>query len=118
MALEDMPTLEGPYEFLLLEPGVRRTFHVIAWDHGKAQTHPPWTAEGTLVWNEIIRIHLPRTEKPLYPYYYDFGQKTLVPQLKALLPRAALEGVGITLEAVGSGAKKRFSVGTETAQVE
>lgn len=106
--------LEGPYEFLLLEPEVKRTFHVIRYDIGQAQTHPPWTKEGTLVWNEIVRIHLPTTEKPLYPYYYDFGQKTLVPQLKALLPRAAMERVGISIEAVGFGPKKRFSVCLET----
>ena len=118
MALEDLPLIVGPFEFLELPPGVRRTFHVIRYEIGRAQTHPPWMPEGTLVWNEIIRLHLPRTEKPLYPYYFDIGQKTLVPQLKTLLPRAALEGIGITIEAVGVGPKKRFSVGLETAQVE
>ena len=115
MALPDLPLLEGPFEFLELQPGVKRTFHVIRWDLGQAQTHPPWKPDGVLVWNEIIRLHLPRAEKPNFPFYYDWGQKTLVPQLKALLPRAALEGVGITIEAVGFGPKKRFSVGLETA---
>lgn len=116
MALDDLPFLQGPFEFLELQPGVTRIFHVIRWDLGQAQTHPPWTPKGTLVWNEIIRIHLPRAEKPNFPFYYDFGQKTLVPQLKAVLPQAKLQGVGISLEAVGTGPKKRFSVGLETVQ--
>lgn len=117
MALEDLPLIEGPFEFLELAPGVKRTFHVIRYEIGRAQTHPPWMPEGVLVWNEIIRLHLPRTEKPLYPHYFDIGQKTLVPQLKVLLPTARVQGVGITIEAVGIGPKKRFSVGLETVYV-
>ena len=116
MAISDLETLEGPYEFLDLIEGKPMTFHPIRWENGKALSHPPWTVEGTLVWSEIIRIHLPTTEKPLYPHYWDFGAKTLVPQLKGLLPAAALQGVGITLEAHGFGPKKRFSVGLEVAQ--
>lgn len=116
MALSELETLEGPYEFLELLDGQPMTFHPIRWELGKALSHPPWTPVGTLVWSEIIRLHLPRTEKPLFPYYYDFGAKTLVPQLKAVLPQAKIQGVGITITAVGSGSKKRFSVGLETLQ--
>ena len=107
--------LEGPYEFLKLEPGKPVTFHVIRWELGRVEYHPPWEKPGVLVWSRVLRLHLPTTEKPLFPHYYDVGAKTLVPQLMALLPRARAEKVGITIEAVGTGAAKRFSVGTERA---
>ena len=116
MAVDDLENLAGPYEFLEIIEGKPVTFHPIRWELGKAQTHPPWTAPGVLKWYEVIRIHLPTTEKPLYPHYYDIGQKTLVPQLKTVLPHARSEGVGVTIEAFGFGAKKRFSVGLETLQ--
>ncbi len=116
MALSELPLLEGPYEFLEVVEGQPVTFHPIQWELGRAQTQPPWLPAGTLVWYEVLRMHLPRTEKPLFPYYFDVGQKTLVPQLRAVLPQATLQGVGITIAAVGSGPKKRFSVGLEVAQ--
>jgi len=116
LALPELETLQGPYEFLELVDGQPKTFHPTRWELGKAQTRPPWKPEGTLVWNEIIRLHLPRTEKPLFPHYFDFGAKTLVPQLKAVLPQANIQGVGITITAVGSGPKKRFSVSLEVFQ--
>ncbi len=118
MALSELEVLVGPYEFLEILEGKPVTFHVIRWELGRAQTHPPWTPEGTLIWYEVLRMHLPTTEKPLFPFYYDVGQKTLVPQLKAVLPQATIQGVGITIAAVGSGAKKRFSVSLEVAQPE
>ena len=111
----ELPVLEGPYEFLDIPTGEAVTLHPTSWEVGRAETHPPWLAPGVMVWNEVLRMHLPTTEKPTYPYWFDVGQKTLVPQLKAVLPRARAEGVGITIEAVGRGPKKRFSVGTERA---
>lgn len=115
MALMELPVLEGPYDYLKLEDGESVTFHVIKWELGRAESHPPWRPEGVLVWSRVLRLHLPTTEKPAYPHWIDVGQKTLVPQLTAVLPRAAMERAGITIVAVGAGAKKRFSVGLETA---
>jgi len=118
MAFPELETLPGPYEFLEVIEGTPMTFHPISWEIGKAQTQPPWLPPGTLRWYEVLRMHLPTTEKPLYPHYYDLGQKTLVPQLKALLPQAAIQNAGITIAAVGFGPKKRFSVGLETVPQE
>lgn len=114
MPLETLPVLEGPYEFLKLAPGESVTFHVIRWQLGRVEYHPPWRPAGVLEWSRVLRMHLPTTEKPTFPHYFDVGQKTLVPQLEVVLPRAAMERVGITIMAVGSGPKKRFSVGLET----
>ena len=116
--MSDLPRLDGPYEFLEMFDGTIYTFHAISWDLGTAMTQPPWKPEGQLQHSVVLRIHLPTTEKPLFPYYYDFGQKTLVPQLVRLLPAAKLQGVGIMITPVGHGAKKRVSVGLETAQPE
>lgn len=109
----ELPVLEGPYEYLKLEDGESVTFHVIKWELGRAESHPPWRPPGVLEWYRVLRLHLPTTEKPTYPHWVDVGQKTLVPQLIPLLPRAKAQGVGITIEAVGVGPKKRFSTGLE-----
>lgn len=114
MSIEELPVLEGPYEFLDIPTGTSVTLHPIRFEIGRAQTHPPWTPPGTLIWYKIVRIHVPTTDKPTYPHRWDIGQKTLVPQLEGILPRARAEGVGITIGAVGEGAKKRFSVSLET----
>ena len=110
----ELPVLEGPHDFLKLETDESITLHPTGWELGRAETHPPWRPEGVLEWSRVLRLHLPTAEKPTYPHYYDVGQKTLVPQLEAILPRAAMERVGITIRAVGFGPKKRFSVGLET----
>ena len=111
----ELDVLEGPYEFLDLPTGETVTLHPIRWELGRVEFHPPWRPAGVLEWARVIRLHLPTTEKPTFPYWFDVGQKTLVPQLEPLLPRARAEGVGITITAVGEGPKKRFSVGTERA---
>ncbi len=113
-SVSELPTLEGPYEFAEVVEGKPLILSPTSFEIGKAQTHPPWTPAGTMIWYEIVRIHVPTTQKPLFPYYWDFGQKTLVPQLKALLPTAKLQNASITVEAVGTGPKKRFSVGLTT----
>lgn len=111
----ELRVLEGPYEFLDVPTDEEVTFHPIRWELGRVESHPPWRPAGVLEWSRVLRLHLPTTEKPTYPHWFDVGQKTLVPQLETLLPRAAMERVGITIRAVGSGPKKRFSVGTERA---
>lgn len=116
-SVAELPTLEGPYEFAEVVEAKPLVLSPTSFEIGKAQTHPPWMPAGTLVWYEIVRIHVPHEEKPTFPYYWDFGQKTLVPQLKVLLPQARLQKSAITIEAVGTGPKKRFSVGLRTAQV-
>lgn len=114
MSIEDLPVLPGPYEFIDIPTDTSVTLHPIRWEVGRVHAHPPWTPPGTLIWYEVIRIHVPMTDKSTFPHRWDIGQKTLVPQLHAILPRARLEGAGIVIGAVGSGAKKRFSVSLET----
>lgn len=111
----ELDVLEGPYEFLDVPTGTTVTLHPIRWEIGRVEFHPPWRPAGVLEWARVLRLHLPTTEKPTYPHYFDVGQKTLVPQLRVVLPRARMERVGIIITAVERGPKKRFQVGTERA---
>ena len=104
------PELKGPFEFLDLPNCETVTLKVLSWDFGRAMVHPPWLPPGELRETEVLRIHVPKEQKPLFPHYYDMGQRTLVPQVMALLTAGVPEGYGIRIHAVGTGPKKRFEV--------
>ena len=111
MVVMELPVLESPMSFLELEDGQSVTYHVMDWQRGRAQVARPWMPAGDQTWVEVLRMHVLKSEKPMYPHYVDVGQKTLIPQLVPILPRARAEEAGIRIGAVGTGPKKRFSVG-------
>jgi len=110
VSVMELPVLDGPMSFLELEDGQSVTYHPWRWDRGRALTAAPWRAPGDVRWTEVLRLHVPESEKPMFPHYVDAGQKTLIPQLTPLLPSAVAVRQGIRILAVGTGPKKRFSV--------
>lgn len=106
----ELPLLESPMSFLELEDGASVTYHVSDWQLGRSQVSRPWMPPGDLTWVTVLRLHVLQEEKPMFPHYVDVGQKTLIPQLAPILPRARAEGASVRIEAVGIGPKKRFSV--------
>ena len=110
MGLMELPVLESPMSFLELEDGESVTYHPWRWDRGRAQVARPWMPAGDLTWVEVLRLHLPESEKPMFPHYVDVGQKTLIPQLVPVLPSVVAARQGVRIRAVGKGPKKRFSV--------
>jgi len=102
--------LSGPFEFLELAHCESVTIRPVDWEFGLATVHPPWLPPERLVDVEVLRIHVSREDKPLFPHYWDLGQKTLVPQVMALLTAGVPEGYGIRIHAVGTAPKKRFEV--------
>lgn len=72
--------------------------------------HPPWLPEGEYRDTDVLRIHVLPADKPLFPHYYDLGQKTLIPQVMAILTAGVPADHGIKIHAVGVGPKKRFQV--------
>jgi hypothetical protein len=102
--------LEGPFEFLELAHCQSITLRPVEWEFGLATVHPPWLPPERLVDVEVLRIHLSREDKPLFPHHWDLGQKTLIPQVMALLTKGIPEGYAIHIHAVGVAPKKRFEV--------
>jgi len=82
----------------------------VSWEFGLAATHAPWEPAGVVKDREVLRIHVSPEDKPLFPHYWDLGQKTLVPQVMAPLTAGIPEGYGIRIHAVGTAPKKRFEV--------
>ena len=97
-------------EFLELAHCEEVVLKPVSWDFGLATVHQPWDPPGVLKDVQVLRIHVSPEDKPLFPHYFDLGQKTLVPQVMALLTAGIPEGYGIRIHAVGTAPKKRFEV--------
>ena len=108
--VEAVKRLEGPFEFLDIPHCETVTLKPVSWELGLASVHPPWTGPGVMKDVQVLRIHVSKEDKPLFPHYFDLGQKTLVPQVMALLTAGVPEGYGIRIHAVGTAPKKRFEV--------
>jgi len=85
-------------------------FRPVDWEFGLARVHPPWRPPEVVEEVEVLRVHVDPKEKPLFPHYWDIGQKTLVPQVMALLTKGIPGGYAIKIHAVGVAPKKRFEV--------
>lgn len=108
--MEALKQLESPFEFLDLPDCSSIILKPVDWQFGTARVHPPWLPEGVYRTTNVLRIHVLPADKPLFPHYYDFGQKTLVPQVMSILTAGIPADHAIKIHAVGVGPKKRFQV--------
>ena len=111
-ALEKLKLLEPPYEILELKPGESKTITVVDWELGKIVIHPRWPGAPKEKVVMAVRMHVPKEEKKLFPYYWDATAGTLVPQLYTILREAGVppNRVKLTITKVGAAPKARFSV--------
>ena len=108
--LEGIKRLDSPFEFLDIPHCQSVVLKPVDYEFGIGTVHPPWTPTGTLVDTQVLRVHLEPADKPLFPHYWDIGQKTLVPQVMSILTAGVPDGYGIKIHAVGTAPKKRFEV--------
>lgn len=98
--------LKAPMEIFEIEDGQSISFHVVNWELDKTVIHPPHAPAGKVV--DTIRVHLPESEKPLFPHYYDMPAVSLVAQLLPFLERPNFRDRTYTITAFGVAPKKRF----------
>lgn len=100
-----MADLQGPFEILELGSGESRSFRVERWEVGSSMIHPPHLPEGKVL--RTIRVHVPKEDKPTFPFYWDLLAKTLVVQIEPHLQRPDLRELRFTITAQGPPPPKR-----------
>lgn len=103
-----MPVLPGPYEILEMGDGGSLVTTVEKWAEGEMQIHPRDGRDPKTI--NVVRVHVPKETKPLFPDYYDLTSQTLTAQLRPLLPTVAGSGRKVRITKHGFGPKARFSV--------
>jgi len=103
-----MAELSKPYEILEWRDGESRTFTIESWETGTLTINPRDGRPPKEI--EVLRLHVPPSEKPTYPPYWDITSARLVSQLKSLLEthRGARRQVQVT--AIGRPPQTHFSV--------
>ncbi len=103
-----MPELEKPYEIYEWSDGETKEFTIERWEMGQLEIHP---RDGHPVKTiDVLRVHVPIEEKPVFPHYWDLTSSRLTAQLRSILDvhRGARRRVKIT--AIGRAPRTHFSV--------
>jgi len=101
-------TLPPPAELLELGDGESRELRVESFEVGD-MTITPRDGRGpkSIV---VVRVHLPREDKPLFPHYFDLTAGTLTPQVIAILEARRSFPARLVLTKYGVAPRARFTV--------
>lgn len=100
--------LEAPMEILELNDGESATFTVTAHQIDAGTIKPASAPGGKLI--RILRVHILKTDKPTFPYYWDITGAGAIAQLLPLLDSGAYKDRAFKITAMGDGVKKRHAV--------
>lgn len=103
-----MAELPKPYELLELQDSESVSFRVERWEKNQLTIVPRHQPQGKVV--TVIRVHVPVSDKPQFPHYWDLTAASLVAQIEPQLKRADLRDLRFKITAYGAGPKKRFGV--------
>ena len=100
--------LPGPMEILELSDGESYSFHVLNFQIDEGIIRPARAPGGKAI--RILRVHVPATDKPTFPFYWDITGQGAVAQMLPLLENRQYQGRTFTLRASGAGPKKRYAL--------
>jgi hypothetical protein len=100
--------LTAPYEFLDLQDGQVLITRVVAFDQGDATITRRGAAQGKVV--KVVRIHVPATDKPTVPAYWDVSATTVFQTLLGLLPSIVAGRSWLRIQKFGVAPSARFQV--------
>src|SRR5262249_31493911 len=100
--------IQSPFEILDSRRQRDWTFTPIGYEEGVMTINTAEVPDGKLV--QVARVTVDRASKPHAPYYWDVTAKTLIPELRELIPFAIKSKRTVTIHAIGYGVETRFSV--------
>lgn len=103
-----MEKLPGPYEILELEDEGTLTTKIENWQAGEVEIHPAYKPEGKFI--TALRIHVPKTDKDYFPFYWDITSQTLVAQLLPYLEQPGWGQRTYTITKHGVAPRARFTL--------
>ena len=103
-----MPELPDPMEALELQDGQSARFRVLRYEVGEKTIKPDHAPTGKLI--RIVRVHVPKEDKPGFPHYWDVTSARLVAQLLPFLESPDFARKTYTVTARGIPPKKYFNL--------
>jgi len=103
-----MAELARPYEIYEWKDGETYEFTIERWEEGDLEIQPRDGRPSKLI--TVLRLHVPESEKPTFPHYWDLTSSRLVAQLKALLPGRQRGRTRIKVTAIGRAPRTHYSV--------
>mgnify|MGYP001578388062 FL=1 len=100
--------IESPYELLELADGASLRIHVERWEEGTSPVTPRDGRPAKVV--RALRLHVPRADKAMFPWYWDLTSQTLIAQLLPMLPGIRDGKRLVVITKRGTGPSARFAV--------
>jgi len=100
--------LESPMEILELKDGETYSFHIDSFQVDQGIIRPPHAPQGKAI--RILRVHVPRGDKKMFPWYWDITGAGAIAQILPLLDSGAYKNRLFKLTAAGDGPQKRYAV--------
>jgi hypothetical protein len=100
--------ISSPFEILDSRRAREWSFIPTGFEEGETTIKTAEAQDGKVV--GVLRVLVDRSSKPHAPYYWDVTSKTLIPELRAVLPLAIQGKRPVTVRALGYGVETRFSV--------
>ncbi len=98
--------LSEPMELLELNDGETLTFRVTRWEEEEAIIKPAHAPQGKVV--NVLRIHVPIEQKPIFPQYWDITSKRARAQLKPWLEKPGFQNKTFRLKKLGEKPTAHF----------
>ena len=109
--VNEIKTLEPPYEILDLGDGGQLRTTIENWQLGKMKITPRTIGEEKEIL--ALRIWVPEDVKPTVPGYYDITSQTLIAGLRGYLEAPGWKDLVFTIVKHGVAPTARFEVRTE-----
>lgn len=99
-----------PYELLDLPDRGSESFVPESFERGTMIIRPRYRGAPPEKVISVLRIHVRREDKPLFPHYWDVTSKTATAQLLPMLMDPRARDYRITITKFGVAPRARFSV--------
>jgi hypothetical protein len=101
-------SIASPFEILDSRRLREWSFIPLSFEVGETTIKTAEAQDGKIV--GVLRVQVDRATKPHAPYYWDVTSKTLLPELRSILPGAISGKRRVTVRAIGYGVETRFAV--------
>jgi len=95
-------------EILELPDGGILQCRILRWLLGRTTIHPGYAGRPKVI--RVLRIWIPREEKPIGPDYWDITSQTLIQQILPYLERQDFRGRTYTITKHGVAPRARFTL--------
>jgi hypothetical protein len=105
-----MVELKSPFDILELRDGESKVITPVHFELGEMEIHPRYYGAPPSKKIEVLRVYVPRAEKPAGADYWDITSKTLIYSFLPFLRAPEYKGRSFKITAYGVAPSKRYSI--------